>query len=208
MDDGVVVLDFETTGLSPDYGDRAIEIGAVLIREGRIVDRFQRLMNPGRRVPAFIEQYTGITNRMLADAPSCAEAMAAFDAFLCDHAWVAHNAGFDRRFLDAELGRIGRPLRTTFTCSMLLARRLYPDAPCHKLEELVRYRRLKTDGVFHRALADAEMTGQLWLAMGEDLRTVHGLPDVSFDLLSRIARTSKAAVPALIGRLACNGKRV
>ena len=67
--DTVVVLDFETTGLSIDGGDRAIEIGAVRIERGRVTDRFQSLMNPGRRVDAFIEDYTGITNQMLKTAP-------------------------------------------------------------------------------------------------------------------------------------------
>jgi DNA polymerase-3 subunit epsilon len=61
----VVVLDFETTGLSPDHGDRVIEVGAVLIEINRITDRFQRLMNPGMRINSFIENYTGITNDML-----------------------------------------------------------------------------------------------------------------------------------------------
>ena len=60
--DSLVVFDFETTGLSPDMGDRAIEIGAVLIENGRITDRFQQLMNPGIRIPLFIENLTGITN--------------------------------------------------------------------------------------------------------------------------------------------------
>ena len=63
--DTVVVLDFETTGLSPDYGDRAIEIGAVKLVDGVLVDRFQQLMNPGQRISSFIENYTGITNSML-----------------------------------------------------------------------------------------------------------------------------------------------
>ncbi len=61
----VIVLDFETTGLSPDYGDRAIEIGAVKIVNGEITESFQQLMNPGKRVNSFIEGYTGITNTML-----------------------------------------------------------------------------------------------------------------------------------------------
>ena len=65
----MVVLDFETTGLSPHYGDRAIEIGAVLVEHGVIVDRFQKLMNPGFRISPFIESYTGITNEMLKGQP-------------------------------------------------------------------------------------------------------------------------------------------
>ena len=66
--DNVVVLDFETTGLSPNQGDRAIEIGAVRLSKGVVVERFQELMNPGFRISGFIENYTGITNAMLAQA--------------------------------------------------------------------------------------------------------------------------------------------
>ena len=96
----VVVLDFETTGLSPDCGDRAIEIGAVLIRNNQIVDRFQSLMNPGMRISSFIEGYTGITNAMLGSAPPIADVMQKFAVFMAEHHLVAHNASFDRRFLD------------------------------------------------------------------------------------------------------------
>jgi DNA polymerase-3 subunit epsilon len=119
--DTVVVLDFETTGLSPDRGDRAIEIGAVRLEGGSIRDRFQCLMNPGRRISPFIEQYTGISNTMLKTAPPCEEVMAACRDFIGDHDLVAHNASFDQRFLDAELQRINRPRRGAFACSMLAA---------------------------------------------------------------------------------------
>ena len=68
--DSLVILDFETTGLSPNMGDRAIEIGAVRLDNGEITERFQELMNPGQRVSAFIEDYTGISNKMLAGADS------------------------------------------------------------------------------------------------------------------------------------------
>lgn len=65
----VVVIDFETTGLSPDMGERATEIAAVLVQDGRIVDQYQSLMNAGRRIPAFIEHLTGISNAMVREAP-------------------------------------------------------------------------------------------------------------------------------------------
>jgi len=104
----VVVLDFETTGLSPDDGDRVIEIGAVLLQDNQIVDRFQSLMNPEMRISSFIADYTGITNAMLANAPSTSEAMGKFAKFMAGHHLVAHNASFDRRFLDAELQRINK----------------------------------------------------------------------------------------------------
>ena len=66
-----VIIDFETTGLSPGMGDRTIEVGAVLVQNNQILDRFQSLMNPGMRISSLIEEYTGITNRMLSKAPPC-----------------------------------------------------------------------------------------------------------------------------------------
>ncbi|MBT7866366.1 MAG: 3'-5' exonuclease, partial [Opitutales bacterium] len=117
--DTVIVLDFETTGLSPNMGDRAIEIGAVRIENGRVTDRFQELMNPGRPISGFIEDYTGITNRMLYSARPCGEVMRRFSDFIGDFNLVAHNASFDQRFLDAELEMISEERRGQFACSML-----------------------------------------------------------------------------------------
>ena len=122
----VIVLDFETSGLSPHYGDRAIEIGAVMIENSMITARFQSLMNPGFRISSFIESYTGITNDMLAAALPCEEVMKQFAQFIDGLPLVAHNASFDRRFLDAELGFIGRSRDSSMACSMLAARRVYP----------------------------------------------------------------------------------
>jgi DNA polymerase-3 subunit epsilon len=198
----VVVLDFETTGLSPDGGDRTIEVGAVLVQDNRITDRFQSLMNPGMRVSGFIEQYTGITNQMLKDAPPAAEVMQRFAAFIGRHHLVAHNASFDKRFLDAELKRLSLTRTQEFACSMLVSRRLNPDAPSHSLEALVRYKQLTTSGVFHRALADAEMTAHLWVAMTAELKKNHRLAVVSFELMQRLMKMSKRAVPEYLQRLA------
>jgi len=197
----VVVLDFETTGLSPDCGDRTIEVGAVLVEDNRITDRFQSLMNPGKRVSSFIEQYTGITNQMLKDAPSVAEVMTRFAAFIGQHHLVAHNASFDKRFLDAELKRISLTRRQEFACSMLVSRRLNLDAPSHGLEALVRHKQLTTSGVFHRALADAEMTAHLWMGMVGELKKNHQLRVVSFELMQRLMKMSKRAVPDYLRKL-------
>ncbi|MRR35179.1 3'-5' exonuclease [bacterium] len=197
-----VILDFETTGLSPGYGDRAIEIGAVLIRDNRVVDRFQSLMNPAKRVSGFIEDYTGITNEMLCKAPPADQVMECFASFIAGHNLVAHNASFDRRFLDAELSRIGRTRTREFACSMLAARRIYPDAPSHRLETLVSHLRLRTDGVFHRALADAEMTAQLWTAMIGELKDTYRLRQVTFELMQSLAGVARKATPAFLLRVA------
>ena len=192
--DTVVVLDFETTGLSPRLGDRAIEIGAVLIENGAVTKSFQELMNPGFRINSFIENFTGITNKMLQKAPPCDEVMAKFADFIGDHNLVAHNATFDRSFLDAELSLINRQYSGSFACTLLLARRLYQDAPNHKLGTLVAFKNIVHDGVFHRALADSEMTAKLWLMMLEDMNDQFELSSIPFSQMLRLARTPKASV--------------
>lgn len=193
-DETIVVLDFENSGISPNHGDRAIEIGAVALHRGRVVDRFQSLMNPGIRINGFIEAYTGITNRMVQNAPAAAEVMQAFARFIADRPLVAHNAAFDCRFLNAEFRRIGRQRCQPFGCSMLAARRVYPEAPNYKLGTLVRYKNLQTDGIFHRALADAEMTAHLWNRMSADLQRQYRLKEVSFGLLHELTQVPKSRV--------------
>ena len=198
--DTVIVLDFETTGLSPDSGDRAIEIGAVKLVGGQLVDRFQQLMNPGKRINSFIEDYTGITNNMLKKAPPCDEVMSEFSEFIDGFNLVAHNASFDSRFLDAELNRIKGKQAGVFACSMLIARRVYPDSPNHKLGTLVRYKSLPNDGTFHRALADAEMTTHLWLAMMNDIQQKHSFDALPFKVMQKLSRTPKEAVSSFLTR--------
>ncbi len=196
--DTVVVLDFETSGLSPEQGDRAIEIGAVLIEQGRVTARFQQLMNPGFRIDPFIESYTGITNSMLRNAPPCKEVMDQFADFIGGHNLVAHNASFDKRFLDAELNLIQRKYSGNFACSMLIARRIYQNAPNHQLGSLVRFKNIPTDGVFHRALADSEMTAKLWLMMLGSIRQQYNLCSVSFPLMQQLSRKTKSSVHSFL----------
>ena len=198
----VIVLDFETTGLSPRYGDRAIEIGAVRIENSMIVDRFQSLMNPGFRISSFIESYTGIGNDMIEAAPPCEEVMGQFAEFIADFPLVAHNASFDRKFLDAELGYIRRSRKSKMACTMLAARRVYPDAPNHKLRTLVSYCGIYTNGTFHRALADAEMTGHLWISMIDEIRNTYGIDQVPFDLMRKVSKITKAKIHAYFEKVA------
>jgi len=198
----VIVLDFETTGLSPLYGDRAIEIGAVLIENSMVTDRFQSLMNPGFRISSFIESYTGIKNEMVEAAPPCEEVMEQFAEFIGNHPLVAHNATFDRKFLDSEFGFIGKLRNSSMACSMLAARRVYPNAPNHQLGTLVRYCGIYSDGTFHRALADAEMTGHLWISMIDAIRETFGISKVSFDLMRKLSKITKAKAPAYLEKVA------
>lgn len=195
-----IILDFETTGLSPNIGDRAIEIGAVKIENGVVTARFQELMNPGQRVSSFIESYTGITNAMLKDAPPCREVMHRFADFIEGYNLVAHNASFDQRFLDAELRRISRRNSGQFACSMLAARRIYQGAPNHKLGTLVRYTNIPSDGVFHRALYDSEMTAKLWLCMLGDIERRFQMTGIPFRLMQRLTQTPKQGVERLFER--------
>jgi len=181
-------------------GDRAIEIGAVKIENGEITGRFQELMHPGRRVSSFIADYTGITNNMLADAAPCEEVMHRFADFIQGYNLVAHNASFDKRFLDAELARIGRNYNGEFSCSLLVARRIFQDAPSHKLGELIKYAQIPSDGGFHRALFDSEMTTKLWLVMLAEIKSRCQLADIPFNLVQKIAKTPKKSVDNLLRR--------
>jgi DNA polymerase-3 subunit epsilon len=198
MNNNIIVIDFETTGLSPNLGERKIEVGAVLINDGQIVNRFQSLMNPGVRISGFIENYTGITNRMLSSAPSIKEVMEELKVFIGSHLLVAHNDSFDSKFLDAEFARIKHKRKNEFACSLMMARRIYPEAPNHKLETLVRYKKLKTDGIHHRALADAEMTAHLWIKIINDIKEQYKFDSVPLELIQKISKTPKNKVSETI----------
>jgi DNA polymerase-3 subunit epsilon len=180
-------------------------VGAVLLHDNQILDRFQSLMIPGMKVNAFIEEYTEITDKMLSKAPPTKEVMKNLAKFIHQHHLVAHNASFDSKFLDAEFTRISQKRKNEFACSMLLSRRIYQDAPNHRLETLVRYKRLETDGTYHRALADAEMTAHLWLRMISDIKSEYGLKQISFQLMQQLGRILKKKVDEFMNK-SCNGK--
>lgn len=198
----IAVIDFETTGIAPDHGDRATEVAIVLVEEGRVVERFQSLMNAGVRIPPFITQLTGISNAMVAAAPDAAEVMQQASRFVGSAPLVAHNAAFDRKFWVSELARLGVPAPQPFACTLLVSRRLYPQAPNHKLGSLVDYHRLPRTGAAHRALADAEMAAELLGRILHDLRTRHGVARPDHALLMALQRCAKPGVPALMARYA------
>ena len=187
----VAVVDFETTGLSPAQGDRATEVAVVLLHDGKVVDSYQSLMNAGVRIPSHIEELTGISNAMVRNAPPAAEVMREVSDFVGSYPLVAHNASFDSKFWDAELARIKRHRRQQFACSMLLARRLFPQAPSHKLGVLVDFAKLPVAGRYHRALADAQMAASLLTCLEDELRRRYKLRDVSHELLRKIQRIPK-----------------
>jgi DNA polymerase-3 subunit epsilon len=191
----IAVIDFETTGMSPTLGDRATEVAIVLLERGQVVDRFQSLMNAGVYIPSFITQLTGITNLMVATAPRAEQVMADAARFVGEAPMVAHNASFDRRYWQAELALAGLAAPQPFACTVLLSRRLYPEATSHKLGALVQRLRLPQTGAAHRAMVDAEMAAALLTHIQQDLRTRHAVADPDHVFLMALQRCSKAALP-------------
>jgi len=198
--DVVTVIDFETTGLSPAQGDRATEIAAVLLQNGKVVDRYQSLMNAGVRIPSFIEELTGISTAMVRKAPPADKVMREVFDFVGNHPLVAHNASFDCKFWDAELARVQLRRRQEFACSMLVARRLLPQAPSHKLGVLVEFAKLPTAGRAHRALADAEMAASLVTHLEEELHGRYKIREVSHELLRKIQKVPKSQLDQCLER--------
>ncbi|MCV2371131.1 3'-5' exonuclease [Paucibacter oligotrophus] len=197
----VAVIDFETTGLAPNGGGRATEIAAVLVRDGAIVDSYQSLMKTGAWVPPFIQELTGISNEMLAEAPAAESVMQDLAVFTRACPLVAHSAAFDKGFWQAEMALAGctpDPAHESFACTVLLSRRLYPDAPNCRLGTLAQFHALPNSGRAHRALADAMTTAHLLLRIQNDVeeRFATELAGMQAEhlLLSRLQRANKAAL--------------
>jgi len=155
-----VVVDVETTGGSPPR-DRVVEIGAVRLRDGRIEDEWSSLVDPGRAIPWFITRLTGLRDRDVVGAPRFEELVGAFVTFLGSAPFVAHNASFDWRFVNAELlAATGSCLTNARVCTLGLARRLLPDVRRRNLDALAHVFGIEVDGR-HRALGDARATAIL-----------------------------------------------
>ena len=200
MHDRLAVIDFETTGSSPGQGARATELAIVLLEQGQVVGSFQSLMNAGVWVPPFITQLTGITNAMVAAAPPADEVMREAHAFVAGVPMVAHNAAFDRGFWQAELARVGCDARHPFACTVRLSRRLYPNAPNHRLGTLVAYHGIASAGPAHRALADASVTAELLLHMQQHLRQHWAVADAGHGFLLALQACPKARLPDFLAR--------
>lgn len=192
------VIDFETTGVSPGTGARATEVAIVITENGRVVDRFQSLMNAGVHIPTFITSFTGISNAMVLAAPSAAEVMRDAARFVGSTPLVAHNAAFDRKFWQAESARAGLPAPHAFACTLLVSRRLYPQSPNHKLGTLVDFHGLPRAGAAHRALADAEMTVELLHQIQHDLRQRYHVTTADHALLMSLQRCSPAGLSVFL----------
>jgi len=165
-----IAFDTETTGLNPNEGDRIIEIGAVeLINHIPTGRTFRRLINPGKRVSEATIRITGITDDHLHDKPPFEDAdiVDAFLEFLGDATIVAHNASFDRGFLNMELERCGRPIipESRWVDTVMMARKRYPGAPA-SLDALCKRFDISLESrTFHGALLDSQLLASVYLEL-------------------------------------------
>ncbi len=163
-DDTYVVFDVETTGLSAVY-DTIIELAAVKIRGGEIIDRFESFANPHHRLSATIIELTGITDDMVADAPEVDDVLRRFYEWTGDAILVAHNAAFDMGFLNTGYKKIGLGKSPNPVIDTLeLARFLFPEMKNHRLNNLAKKLDVELTQ-HHRAIYDAEATGFILLKM-------------------------------------------
>lgn len=164
-----VVVDTETTGGRAYNGDRITEIAAVVVRDGKIVEMFETLVNPERPIPYFVSQLTNITWAMVKDAPTFDRIASDVMRVLEGNVFVAHNAMFDWRFVAAELSRTANQrLRGRRLCTVGMARKVLPQLPRRSLDHVARYYGVEITGR-HRAGGDALATAKCLIRMMADL---------------------------------------
>ena len=173
FDDEIVCFDIETTGLKVQR-EAITEIGAVVLKNGKITDTFQTFVNPGRRLTPEIIGLTGITDAMLADAPPPEEALAAFLKFVDGRPLAAHNAEFDIGFIRAGCRRAGLEFDPTYIDSLILAQNLLPELHKHKLDIVAEHLDLPAFN-HHRASDDAGMVGYMLIPFFERMRREMGI---------------------------------
>ena len=173
-----VVFDLETTGAKAPPC-RVTEIGAYRVKNGKIAEEFQTLVNPETPIPSFITSLTGISDRMVKTAPKFREVAADFLDFIGDSVLVAHNAHFDMRFLNHEIDRIYKNYRVAnpSLCTVRLSRRLNSNVENHRLKTLADYYSVALVN-HHRAGDDAHATAHIFINLLEQLHT-HGVRDLA-----------------------------
>lgn len=150
------VVDTETTGGSPAF-NRVIDVAVFHFRGGTIIEKFETLINPGRSIPAWITNLTGINDDMVRNAPTFAEIAGPLLNFLSRGIFTAHNAPFDYGFIQHEYARLGQIFARPQLCTVRLARKLYPDLPSRSLGVLCEHLLIDIWDR-HRASGDAEAT--------------------------------------------------
>ena len=173
FDDEIVCFDIETTGLKVTR-EAITEIGAVVLKNGKITETFQTFVNPGRRLTPEIIGLTGITDAMLADAPSLKEALTAFLQFVNGRVLAAHNAEFDISFIRAGCRKVGLEFEPTYIDSLILAQNLLPELHKYKLDIVAEHLDLPAFN-HHRASDDAGMVGYMLVPFFEKMRRELGI---------------------------------
>ena len=168
FDEEFCVFDIETTGLS-NLNDKITEIGAVIVKNGEIIDRYDTFVNPEMPIPQNITELTGITNEMVADARKIDQVLPEFFEFAKDRILVAHNASFDTGFIRRASEQCGMEFNYTFLDTVALSKFVNPDLKKHKLNIIAEYYNLG-DFNHHRACDDAEMLGQILMCMFDKLK--------------------------------------
>ena len=177
--DTYVVFDIETTGFS-NIEDRIIEIGAVKVEQGQIVDSYSTFVNPGVPIPFEITNLTSITDEMVMDAPKIDEVLPEFLHFIGDAVLVAHNAGFDVGFIEQNCKKLGIPHKYTYLDTVALARVLLPTLSKYKLNVVAKALNISLEN-HHRAVDDAGATAEIFVKFVEMLkeRGITTLKDVN-----------------------------
>ncbi len=168
LDDEIIVFDLETTGLSAKT-DRIIEIGAVKLKNGEIVEEFQTFVNPECSISDKITELTGIRDDMVADAPSEQEAVTKFIEFAGKGVLIAHNAPFDTSFIKESVSRLNIDYRFSWVDTIPLCKVIKPRLKNYKLDTVAKEYKLG-DFNHHRAIDDAKMLANIFLCLVEDAR--------------------------------------
>ena len=168
LDADYVVFDLETTGFSPET-NRIIEIGAVKVQNGKIVDKFSTFVNPQVPIPFRIEQLTSINDSMVIDAPVIADILPEFMKFCEECVMVAHNADFDMSFIKKNCQRLDIPCKPTIVDTVALARVLLPNLNRFKLDTVAKALGVSLEN-HHRAVDDAGCTAEIFVKFIEMLR--------------------------------------
>jgi DNA polymerase-3 subunit alpha (Gram-positive type) len=161
LEDEFTVFDIETTGLS-NINDEIIEIGAVKIKEGKIIDTFETFVNPKIPISSFITKLTGIDESMVKDAPSIEEILPKFLEFASNSVLVAHNANFDVSFIKSKAKKFNLNVNNAVLDTLELSRHLYKDLKNYKLDTLADYLQVKLEH-HHRAVDDARATAEIFI---------------------------------------------
>ena len=168
LDADYVVFDLETTGFSPET-NRIIEIGAVKVQNGKIVDKFSTFVNPQVPIPFRIEQLSSINDSMVIDAPVIADILPEFMKFCEGCVMVAHNADFDMSFIKKNCQRLDIPCKPTIVDTVALARVLLPNLNRFKLDTVAKALGVSLEN-HHRAVDDAGCTAEIFVKFIEMLR--------------------------------------